>query len=146
MKELVNVKTFLSKDEAELAKGFLSANGIRATILSDDLGGYRPHLTFGMKGIQLQVKQSDFQKAQELLESSVNDTTDANEDKESPEEALIYAIKANAFDVVEFLIGKGVDINAKDDNGKTALECARLNENEEIMKLLKENGAEEVVR
>ncbi len=68
MEKLVVVKNFLNKSEAELAKGFIESNGIATVISADNLGGYRPHLTYGMGGVQLLVREKDLLKAKELLE------------------------------------------------------------------------------
>ena len=48
MRELIAVQTYLVKIEAEIAKGLLEQNGIPSTISSDDAGGYRPNLVYGM--------------------------------------------------------------------------------------------------
>ena len=44
--ELVVVRTFGSRPEAEMARSALDAAGIAAAIRSDDTGGLRPHLAF----------------------------------------------------------------------------------------------------
>ena len=67
MVDLVNIKTFLYRHEAEMAKGLLAEENIEAMISADDLGGYRPHLAFGMRGVRLLVKKEDVQKAQEII-------------------------------------------------------------------------------
>jgi len=68
MADLVSIKTFMHRHEAELAKGLLAEKGIEAIVSADDCGGARPHLTFGMSGVQLLVKKEDEQKAKEVLE------------------------------------------------------------------------------
>ncbi|MCK5287871.1 MAG: DUF2007 domain-containing protein [Candidatus Omnitrophica bacterium] len=67
MQDLVVVRTFLQKAEAELVKGLLVSNGVEAVISSDDLGGYRPHLTYGMKNVELLVRKEDLLKAKGIL-------------------------------------------------------------------------------
>ena len=52
--------------------------------------------------------------------------------------AAKYSLKA-----VKLLLSKGADINAKDHGGFTALWWARKMEQGEVVKFLKENGAEE---
>ncbi len=64
---LVEVKNFLYRHQAEVAKGLLLDEGIEAIVSADDCGGYRPHLTFGMGAVKLLVKESDLAKAQEVL-------------------------------------------------------------------------------
>ncbi|MFH1655053.1 MAG: DUF2007 domain-containing protein [Candidatus Omnitrophota bacterium] len=67
MADLISIKTFLHRHEAELAKGLLSEKGIEAIVQADDCGGYRPHLTFGTGGVQLLVRKEDKQRAEEAL-------------------------------------------------------------------------------
>ncbi len=66
MAELVNIRTFLNRHEAELAKGLLAEKGIEAIISADDAGTFRPHLTFGT-GVRLLVKKEEVEKAEEAL-------------------------------------------------------------------------------
>jgi hypothetical protein len=65
--ELFPVKTYSSRHDAELERGFLSANGIEAAISGDDCGGIRPALSFSM-GVRLLVKKEDVDEAKELLD------------------------------------------------------------------------------
>lgn len=62
---LVEVKTFPSLHEAELACEFLKAQGIEAFISGQD--SMRPHLNF-TTGIKLMVNEENFEKAKELFE------------------------------------------------------------------------------
>ena len=63
--ELVVIKTFLNRIEADLAKGALEANGIEAIIRADDAGGTRPSLWTG--GIELLVRAEDVEAASVVL-------------------------------------------------------------------------------
>ena len=67
MDDLVTVKTFMQRHEAEMAKGLLDEQGIESTISADDCGGYRPHLSLGMGGVKLLVKKEDIEKTQEIF-------------------------------------------------------------------------------
>ena len=67
MADLICVKTYLNKHEAELAKGFLESQGIEAMVSSDDCGGARPSMTF-LTGAKLLVKESDRDKALGVLD------------------------------------------------------------------------------
>ena len=67
--QTVCLKTFYLKHEAELAQGFLEANGIMSTLSAGDAGGMRPDYVYGLGGIRLFVKKSDEQKARDLLGS-----------------------------------------------------------------------------
>jgi hypothetical protein len=64
--ELVVVKTYLNRIEADLAKGTLDAAGIDALVRADDVGGMRPH--FWMSGIALLVRAEDRDRAAKVLE------------------------------------------------------------------------------
>ncbi|MCK4916678.1 MAG: DUF2007 domain-containing protein [Candidatus Omnitrophica bacterium] len=68
MEKLVVVKNFLNKYDAELAKRLLISNGIAAVVSADDLGGHRPHLTYGMGGVRLLVREKDLLKANALFD------------------------------------------------------------------------------
>jgi len=63
--ELVAVRTYLTRIDAELARTALEAGGIESMIRSDDAGGLRPHLWMG--GIALLVRQEDLERAERLL-------------------------------------------------------------------------------
>lgn len=65
--ELVLVRTFLNRFEAELARSALEAAGIDSMIRSDDCGGTRPHLWVG--GIELLVRSEDAEYASELVDA-----------------------------------------------------------------------------
>jgi len=71
MADLICIKTYGSRHEAELARGFLEANGIEAVVSADDVGGMRPHLLLG-GGARLLVKEEDVQKALEVLKDTNN--------------------------------------------------------------------------
>ena len=70
--DLIPVKTYAGRPEAELGKNFLSTQGIRATVIADDAGGLRPELLLGMGGARLLVQKDDAKKAIELLGSHTN--------------------------------------------------------------------------
>ncbi|UCC94764.1 MAG: DUF2007 domain-containing protein [Candidatus Omnitrophota bacterium] len=79
MGELVVIKTFPYRHDAELARGLLESEGIKAIISADDQAGYAPHLlsTRGKKGMaRLLVKKEDIEKAQEILKVLDQPTTD----------------------------------------------------------------------
>ena len=66
---LVNIKTYYNRHEAELAKGFLSVNGINAVVSGDDYGGIQPGLSClsFTTGVKLLVKEEDAEKAKGML-------------------------------------------------------------------------------
>lgn len=64
--ELRVVKTYVTRPDAELGKSVLAANGIEATIASDDAGTTGPGLAF-TRGVRLVVHQDDIQKAEQVF-------------------------------------------------------------------------------
>ena len=66
--KLVCIKTYTNRIGAEIAKGFLEKNGIKAMVSADDAGGMRPDLLWGTGGAKLLVKEEDTKKALDKLE------------------------------------------------------------------------------
>jgi hypothetical protein len=66
MEQLITIKTFYSRHDAEIAKGLLDEKGIQSSILADDGGATRPSLTF-TEGVRLLVGKNDVKKAKELI-------------------------------------------------------------------------------
>src|ERR1700694_2456523 len=75
--ELVIVKTFGSRPEADIAKSALASAGIDALIQTDTGGGRREHLAWRGTGFRLPVREEDAPTALAVLppanEASVND-------------------------------------------------------------------------
>ena len=67
MADLVSIKSFINRHEAELAKGLLAEREIEAIVSADDCGGMRLDIGLGRGGIRLLVKKEDFAKAKEAL-------------------------------------------------------------------------------
>ncbi len=68
MDDLVVIKTFNTREEAEVVKGFLDSNGIKAFLLTDDASGSYSNLTL-VHGIRLMVNTKDKEKAIKALKS-----------------------------------------------------------------------------
>jgi hypothetical protein len=66
MKDVVCVRSFPNRIEANIAKGKLESEKISSFISSDDEGGMIP-FQFGKEGVQLFVKAEDLIDAQKLL-------------------------------------------------------------------------------
>jgi hypothetical protein len=64
--ELVVVRSFGDRIEAEMARSALEAAGIRSMVRGDDCAGLRPHMSLG-SGIELIVRAMDRAKALEVL-------------------------------------------------------------------------------
>ena len=65
--ELVVVRTFNNRQEADLANSALEAAGIAAFVRSDDAGGERPGMWPG-RGVELIVRAEDAKAAGEVLD------------------------------------------------------------------------------
>lgn len=68
MEQFVTLKIFTDELNAQMAKNLLEAASITVKIQSDNAGGMMPHLSFS-NGIKVLVLKSDFEKAQDLLNS-----------------------------------------------------------------------------
>jgi len=91
--ELVTIETFQSEIEAEIVKGRLMTAGIKSFIFKDDCGGTRPHMQLTL-GVDLKVRQTDFARASEVLESIGTADTRSEDLKPGENKAAIYSILA----------------------------------------------------
>ena len=66
--ELVVVRTFLNRIDAEMAQSALEAADIESIVSADDVGGLRPGLW--MSGVRLLVHAEDAEQAGEILGTS----------------------------------------------------------------------------
>lgn len=66
MDDLVLIKIFNARWEAEVARSILKLHNIRVVIRSDDEGGMMPSLQM-IKGVQVLVNKQDREKARTLL-------------------------------------------------------------------------------
>jgi hypothetical protein len=64
--DLVVVRTYGFRHEAEVGRSMLEANEVDAVISGDDAGGIQPGMA-AANGIKLLVRRSDGQKARQLL-------------------------------------------------------------------------------
>jgi len=67
MSDSIRIRSCASREEADLLKGLLEANGIHAMVSADDYIGL-PLLISG--GVDLLVLNKDAERAQEILEVS----------------------------------------------------------------------------
>lgn len=58
---------FLSRAEAEVARGLLETNGVPAVVIGDDAGGVHPDISYGYAGVALGVHPDDVEEAAALL-------------------------------------------------------------------------------
>ncbi len=72
MDDLVVIRKFGQRYEAEMAKGLLEKQGIESIIQADDCGGMRTHLSIGAGGVQLLVKKEHKEKSEEILKTLEN--------------------------------------------------------------------------
>ena len=73
MGQLVCVRTYLNRPEAEILKSSLEANGIATMLSADDAGGMRPELTMS-RGVKVWVHEEDKERAEELLQEMESQT------------------------------------------------------------------------
>jgi hypothetical protein len=66
--ELVVVRTFNDRFEAEVAQSALQAADIDSMVRSDDAGGLRPHMAL-LTGVELLVRSEDAQAARQILDT-----------------------------------------------------------------------------
>ena len=69
--ELVVVRTFLNRIDAEMAHGALRAAHIESFVSGDDGGGVRP--AGWMAGVRLLVRSEDAERSNEILGASIKD-------------------------------------------------------------------------
>jgi hypothetical protein len=67
--QLVVVRSFRDRFDADLAQSALEAAGIESLVCSDDAGGMRPALTFS-NGAELVVRIEDVERASEILRTA----------------------------------------------------------------------------
>ena len=65
--ELVVIRSFSSRPEADLAKSALEAAGIESLIRADSAGEQRPAMAWGAEGFQVIVRSDDAEAAREIL-------------------------------------------------------------------------------
>jgi len=73
--ELVVIRTYLNKVEAEIAQGALKASDVDSMVSADDAGGTRPSLW--MSGVKLLVRAEDVGRATEVLGPADQATPDS---------------------------------------------------------------------
>lgn len=64
MTDLICVKKFADRHDADVAKSVLDANNIESFIQSDDAGGMYPFMT---EQIRLLIKHTDIDRAKKIL-------------------------------------------------------------------------------
>jgi hypothetical protein len=69
--DLIDVRTFSSRHDAELAKGFLESHGVNAVVSGDDYGGIHPALSYS-RGVRVLVKKEDVENAKGIISNAAN--------------------------------------------------------------------------
>ncbi len=95
MSELILLKTYYHKHDAEIAIGLLKNAGIEAILQSDDAGGFRQHLTLGMGNNRVLIQEKDSEKALEIIKS-LDETFSEEELKEIEEIAVNEKFEADS--------------------------------------------------
>ena len=65
MPDLITIKTYSNRAEAEIDKGLLEDNNIKAVVSSDDCGGLYPQLSSG--GVKLIIQEKDKERVNKIL-------------------------------------------------------------------------------
>jgi hypothetical protein len=68
--DLIVIRTFLNKFDAQMAKSALDAANIDAMVKADDAGGNETGLWLG--GVRLLVRAEDAERAAEILDTSAH--------------------------------------------------------------------------
>ena len=66
MENLITLKIFNTRIEAEVLRSLLESSGIKSWILSDDAGSMFPAQA-SINGVRLMIRYEDFKTASELL-------------------------------------------------------------------------------
>ena len=61
------LRTYLTRNEAELDQALLRSCGFETIIQADDAGGMQPHLLFGNGGVRLLIHSSLADEAAQVL-------------------------------------------------------------------------------
>lgn len=64
--KIVTVNEYSSEIDAQVAKGALEAQNIKAVVFTDDAGGMEPSLAYA-NGVRLAVLEKDLEKAKKIL-------------------------------------------------------------------------------
>ncbi|PIP73969.1 MAG: hypothetical protein COW88_00130 [Candidatus Lloydbacteria bacterium CG22_combo_CG10-13_8_21_14_all_47_15] len=67
MNEMVKVKNYSNRMDAEVDKALLTSHGIHCLITSDDVGGMRPDLMMSSGGVWVLVGEADVKQASKFL-------------------------------------------------------------------------------
>lgn len=68
--ERIIIKTYQTRTEAEVDKGFLESRGIKSCVVADDEGGAVPYLLNATGFVKLTVSKKDYKKAYKILNTS----------------------------------------------------------------------------
>ena len=68
MSDLVCIRTYSFRPEAELASSVLEADGIESALMADDAHGMRPMVGLATGGVRLCVRREDAEKAVAALD------------------------------------------------------------------------------
>jgi hypothetical protein len=81
MPNYVCVKTYETREEAEMAKGLLEANDIDALVFADDIGGTTSSILASTGGARLMVAKTDAKIAASILSDAEDESEDDKEVK-----------------------------------------------------------------
>ena len=64
------LRTYLTRNEAEMDQALLRSCGFETIIQADDAGGMQPHLLFGNGGVRLLIHSSQADEAAQVLDAT----------------------------------------------------------------------------
>jgi hypothetical protein len=79
--DLICIRTFATRFEAETAQSFLEGNRIRSIVSADDCAGLRPFLLVGDGGARLLVRDDDAERAAQFLDECIGPESDSATDE-----------------------------------------------------------------
>ncbi len=85
MSEIILLKTFYDKIEAEIVRGYLETSGIEVLVEEDDAGGFYPSLDL-TDGVHLLVREEDYDEALAILDEVPEYDPDNEEEEDDGKE------------------------------------------------------------
>lgn len=76
MADLILLKSFYHRYEAEQAIGMLKKEGIEAFLQADDAGGFRPDLALGMGNCRVMIDKQHTERALEIIQPLIQEFTE----------------------------------------------------------------------
>jgi hypothetical protein len=76
---LKTLAAFNTPLEAHLVRGILEAEGIESLLTNEQIMGVHPGLNFALGGVQLKVREEDYERAQAILNGQEEEIDERDE-------------------------------------------------------------------